>query len=87
MSAARSGGVDSSAVITASQMACIGSARASATCAWLTSVSLGTPFRRSRPRMVITSPRPSSGIRAVPISFLIRSAVASPISRLCCRRR
>ena len=39
------------------------------------------------PRIVIDAPRPSSGIRAVPIEVLIRSAVASPTKRFWWRRR
>ena len=55
--------------------------------AWVISTSLGTPFSRSRPRTCMTAPRPSSGIRAVPIDILTFSAVCSPISRLWLRRR
>ena len=51
------------------------------------SVSFGTPFRRSRPLIIRDVPLPSSGIRAVPIEVLIRSAVLSPTSRFCWRRK
>ena len=87
MSAARSGGVCSSATITASTITATVSESASAICPWVISISFGTPFSRSRPRTSMRLPRPSSGIRAVPISSLIFSAVDSPISRLCWRRR
>jgi hypothetical protein len=59
-----------------------GSARDSAIWRWLITISLGTPFIRSRPLISSTRPLPSSGRQAEPISFLIRSAVDSPIRRL-----
>ena len=63
-----------------------GSARASAACFSEIRTSRGTPCIRSRPLTSIDRPSPSAGARAVPISFLIRSAVVSPISRLWLRR-
>ena len=42
----------------------------------------GTLWRATNPRTIIVAPRPSSGIRAVPIEVLTFSAVCSPISRL-----
>ena len=60
---------------------------ASAIWPWLIVISLGTPLTRSRPLMWTVSPTvPSGGGLATPTSFLIRSAVASPISRLWLRR-
>ena len=63
-----------------------GSDRLSAICFCDIVISLGTPFSRSRPLISIVRPTPSGGIMAEPTCFLIRSAVASPISRLWWRR-
>ena len=56
----------------------IGSANASAMWLWLIWISLGTPLTRSRPLMWTVVPMPSTGGLAIPTSFLLRSAVASP---------
>ena len=50
---------------------CTGSFSASAICAWLISISFGTPFKRSRPATSIGAPLPVVGHPAVPISILI----------------
>ena len=76
----------SSAIRTTSPIAATASLSASAICAWVIEISVGTPLTRSRPLIWMVLPRPSAGILAMPISFLIRSAVASPISRLWLRR-
>ena len=86
ISAANSGAVCSNAAFTASIIAPTGSARLSEIWRSLTTISFGTPFIRSRPRISIRRPSPSSGGQADPISFLMRSAVLSPTSRLCIRR-
>src|ERR671911_603889 len=82
MSAASSGAVFSSAIRTPSTIVPTGSDSASAICPWLIEISLGTPLTRSRPLMWTVLPMPSTGGLAMPTSFLIRSAVASPIRRL-----
>ena len=80
MSAASSGGVRSSAILTLSTTALIGSWSASSTSSDLISRVFGTPATRSRPFTSITC---SSGVaKAVPIDTLISSAVRSPINRL-----
>ena len=61
-------------------------AGASAIWPWLIEISLGTPLTRPRPLMWTVFPMPSTGGLAMPTSFLIRSAVASPIRRLWLRR-
>ena len=86
MSAASSGGACSSAIFTPSTICRTGSEMASATWASVMVISFGTPFTRSRPRTSILMPVLFSGLRATPMFFLIRSALASPMSRLCVRR-
>ncbi len=87
MSAASSGGVFSSATLTASVIAATGSARLSAIWRCETTISRGTPCIRSRPLTSRHGPsEPSSGANAAPMSILIRSAELSPISRLWLRR-
>jgi hypothetical protein len=67
---------------TASTIWATGSLIASAIWAWVIPISFGMPLTRSRPRIWTVRPVPSAGVRATPKSYLIRSAVASPISRL-----
>ena len=59
-----------------------GSARLSAICRCVTTISLGTPFIKSRPLISSDLPLPSSGGQAVPMLCLMRSALDSPNSRL-----
>src|SRR3954447_11952598 len=80
------GAVFSSAIRTPSTIVPTGSESASAIWPWLIEISLGTPLTRSRPLMCTVLPIPSTGGLAMPTSFLIRSAVASPIRRLWLRR-
>src|SRR5439155_1075015 len=80
-SAASSGGICSKAWRTASTMRVTGSESASATMASVRVSSFGTPERLSRPLIGIDRPWPCSGALAVPLSFLMRSAVLSPIIR------
>ncbi len=85
MSALSSGGVRSSAAITASTIVLIGSLSASRISSEFTTTVFGTPATRSRPLTSIVST--SSPGYALPIAHFTRSAVCSPISRLYLRLR
>ncbi len=78
MSAPSSGGVSSSAFFTSETMLLSGSVSASSTSLLLMVKLRGTPSERLRPLTSIS--RISLPGKALPISFLIISAVGSPIS-------
>ncbi len=84
MSAASSGGVRSSVILTASTIELTVSASASRISSELTSIVLGTPASKSRPLTSIVVSRPEG--YALPIVLLMTSAVRSPIARLYLRR-
>ena len=78
MSAPSSGGVSSSARLTSETMLLIGSDSASSTSLLLMVKLRGTPSERLRPLTSIS--RSSLPGKALPISFLMSSAVGSPMS-------
>jgi hypothetical protein len=67
-------------------MASMGSESASAMSFVVSTALLAQPLRKSRPRMCTSAERPLALACAVPASILMRSALASPISRSCRRR-
>ena len=79
-SAASSGGVASSVVLTVSTTPRTGSCRASRISSLVTTTLRGRPFFRSRPRTSIVISRLSG--YAEPMPILTFSAVCSPMSRL-----
>ena len=84
MSEDSSGGVCSSAVFTALTILCSGSAIADKTSSELIMNERGTPSAKLRPRTSISTALPS--LNAIPTSFLIFSAVVSPITQPCALR-